>query len=75
MYFCSGQIYFKELKIKLNLLNLKHGVQKSNSEAYSLKKCTLPYANFVFKCLVIFWNQRRGLEKKFDCFLIGSEHP
>ena len=41
--FCSRQVCFKELKIKLILPNLKHGAQRSHSEACSLKKCTLPY--------------------------------
>ena len=74
MYFCSRQVCFKELKIKLILLDLKHGAQRSHSEACSLKKCTLPYIYFVFKC-VVFWNQNRVVRKKFECFFIGSEHP
>ena len=41
MYFCSKQVCFKELKIKFILLILKHGAQRSHSEACSLEKCTL----------------------------------
>ena len=37
VHFCSRQVCFKELKIKLILLNLKHGVQWSHSQACSLK--------------------------------------
>ena len=65
MYFCSRQVCFKELKIKSILLNLKHGAQRSHSEAFSLKKCTLPYIYFVFKCLVLcFGIKKEWLEKK-----------
>ena len=67
---------FKELKIKLILPNLKHGAQRSHSEACSLKKCTLPYIYFVFKCLVLYFGiKKEWLEKKFEYFFIGSEHP
>ena len=70
MYFCSRQVRFKELKIKLILRNLKH------LEACSLKKCTLPYIYFVFKCLVLYFGiKKEWLEKKFEYFFIGSEHP
>ena len=76
MYFCSRQVCFKELKINLILLNLRHGAQRSYSEACSLKKCTLPYINFVFKCLVLYFEiKKECLEKKFEYFFIGSEHP
>ena len=44
--FLFRQLCFKELKIKLIFLNLKHGAQRSHSEARSLKKCTLPYFLF-----------------------------
>ena len=74
--FCSRQVCFKELKIKLILLNLKHGTYRSHSEACSLKKCTLPYIYFVFKCLVLYFGiKKEWLEKKFEYFYIGSEHP
>ena len=64
--FCSRQECFKELKIKLILLLLKHGVQRSHSQACSLKKCTLPYTYFVFKCHVsYFGTEKVWLEKKF----------
>ena len=63
-------------RIKLILPNLKHGAQRSHSEAYSLKKCTLPYIYFVFKCLVLYFGiKKEWLEKKFEYFFIGSEHP
>ena len=76
MYFCSRQVCFKELKIKLILRNLKHGAQRSHLEACSLKKCTLPYIYFVFKCLVLYFGIKKELlEKKFEYFFIGSEHP
>ena len=76
MYFCSRQVCFKELKIKLILLNLKHDAQRSHSEACSLKKCTLPYIYFAFKCLMLYFGiKKEWLEKKFEYFLIGSEHP
>ena len=70
------QVCFKELKIKLILPNLKHGAQRSHSEACSLKKCTLPYIYFVFKFLVLYFGiKKEWLEKKFEYFFIGSEHP
>ena len=76
MYFCSRQVCFKELKIKLILLNFRQGAQRSHSEACSLKKCTLPYIYFVFKCLVLYFGiKKEWLEKKFEYFFIGSEHP
>ena len=41
-----------------------------------MKKCTLPYIYFVTKCLVLnFGIKKEGLEKKFEYFFIGSEHP
>ena len=56
---------FKELKIKLILLNLKHDAQRSHSEACSLKKCTLPYIYFAFKCLMLYFGiKKEWLEKK-----------
>ena len=74
--YCSIQVCFKELKIKLILLNLKHDAQRFQSEDCSLKKCTLPYINFAFKCLVLhFGIKKEWLEKKFEYFFIGSEHP
>ena len=58
------------------LLNLKYGAQRSHSETCSLKKCTLPYIYFVIKCLVLYFGiKKEGLEKKFEYFFIGSEHP
>ena len=61
---------------KLILPNLKHGAQRFHSEACSLKKCTLPYIYFVFKCLVLYFGiKKEWLEKKFEYFFIGSEHP
>ena len=55
---------------------VKHGAQRSHSEACSLKKCTLPYIYFVFKCLVLYCGiKKEWLEKKFEYFFIGSEHP
>ena len=76
MYFCSRQVCFKELKINLILINLRHGAQRSHSDACSLKKCTLPYIDFVFKCLVLYFGiKKEWLEKKFEYFFIGSEHP
>ena len=67
---------FQSLKIKLILLNLKHDAQRSHPEACSLKKCTLPYIYFAFKCLMLYFGIKKGwLEKKFEYFFIGSEHP
>ena len=67
---------FQRIKIKLILPNLKHGTQRSHSEACSLKKCTLPYIYFVFKCLMLYFGiKKEWLEKKFEHFFIGSEHP
>ena len=67
---------FQELKNKLILLNLKHVAQRSHSETCSLKKCTLPYIYFVFKSLVLYFGiKKEWLEKKFEYFFIGSEHP
>ena len=66
----------KELKIKLIFLIFKHVVHRSHSEVYSLKKCTLPYIYFDFICLILsFGIQKERLEKKFEYFFIGSEHP
>ena len=77
MYFCSRQVCFKELKIKSILRTLKHGAQRSHLEACSLKKCTLPYIYFVFKCLMLYFGikKKEWLEKKFEYFFISSEHP
>ena len=74
--FLSKTGMFQKIKIKLILPNLKHGAQKSHSEACSLKKCTLPYIYFVYKCLVLYFGiKKEWLEKKFEYFFIGSEHP
>ena len=40
--FCSRQVCFKEFKIKLILLNLKHDVQRSHSQASSSKNAHYP---------------------------------
>ena len=73
MYFCSRQVCFKELKIKSILRNLKHGDQKSHSEACSLKKCTLPYIYFVFKCLVLYFGiKKEWLEKSLNTFSLAA---
>ena len=62
VYFCSRQVCFKDLKIKLTLLNLKHGTQRSHSDACILEKCTLPYIKQNLFCYqmscqcVVFWN-------------------
>ena len=73
MYFCSRQVCFKELKIKLILPNLKHGAQRSHSEACSLKKCTLPYIYFVFKCLVLYFGiKKEWLEKNLNTFSLAA---
>ena len=76
MYFCSRRLCFKELKNKLILLNFKHGVQRSHSQACSLKKMhtTLYLFCFQMSCIV-FLNQKEWLEKQFEYFFIGSEHP
>ena len=58
------KVCFKELKIKLILLNLKHDVQRSHSQACSLKKYTLSYIYFVFKCLVLYFGIKREVRKK-----------
>ena len=72
MYFCSRQVCFKELKIKLILLNL-HGAKRSYSEVCSLKKCTLPYIYFVFKCLVLYFGiQKEWLEKSLKGVQVGK---
>ena len=76
--FVQDRYVSQELKIKLILPNLKYGAQRSHSEACSLKKCTLPYTciYFVFKCLVLYFGiKKEWLEKKFEYFFIGSEHP
>ena len=66
----------KELKIKLIFLTFKHVVQRSHSEPCNSKKCTLPYIYFVFICLNLsFGIKKEQLEKKFEYFFIGSEHP
>ena len=73
MYFCSRQVCFKELKIKLFLLNLRHGAQRPHSEACSLKTCTLPYINFVFKCLVLYFGiKKEWLEKSLNTFSLAA---
>ena len=66
----------KELKIKLFFLIFKHVVERSHSEPCSSKKCTLAYIYFVFICLISsFGIKKERLEKKFEYFFIGSEHP
>ena len=73
MHVCSRQVCFKELKIKLILPNLKHGAQRSHSEACSLKKCTLPYIYFVFKCLVLYFGiKKEWLEKSLNTFSLAA---
>ena len=62
--FCSRQVCFKELKIKLILRNLKHGAQRSHLKDCSLKKCTLPYIYFVFKYLVLYFGIKKSGQKK-----------
>ena len=65
-----------ELKIKSIFLIFKHVVKRSHSEPCSLKKCTLPYIYFAFICLILsFRIKKELLEKKFEYFFIGSEHP
>ena len=67
--FVQDKYISKKLKIKLNLLKLKHGVQRSHLEACSLKKCTLIYTNFVFKCLVLYFGiKNEELEKSLNSF-------
>ena len=56
--------YFQQLKIKLILLILKHGVQRSHSQVCSLKKCTLPYNYFVVKCLVLYFGIKKRVVRK-----------
>ena len=66
----------KESKIKLIFLIFKHVVKRSHSEACSLKKWTLPYIYFVFICLILYFGiKKEWLEKMFEYFFIGSEHP
>ena len=73
MYVCSRQVCFQELKIKLILPNLKHGAQRSHTEACSLKKCTLPYIYFVFKCLVLYFGiNKEWLEKSLNTFSLAA---
>ena len=73
MCFCSRQVCFKELKIKLILRNFKHGAQRSHSGAYSLKKCTLPYIYFAFKCLVLYFGiKKEWLEKSLNTFSLAA---
>ena len=64
-YFCSTQVCFKDLKIKSILLNFKHGVQRSHSQACTLKKMhtTLYLFCFQMSC-VVFWNQKSVIRKK-----------
>ena len=54
----------KKKKNKLILLNLKHGAQRSHSEACSLKKCTLPYIYFVIKRLVLYFGIKKDSKKR-----------
>ena len=62
--FVQDRYVFKELKIKLILLNLKHGAQRSHSEACSLKNAHYPiFICFQMSC-VVFWNQKRVVRKK-----------
>ena len=47
--------------------------QRSHSEACSLKKCTLPYINFVFKCLVLYFGiKKEWLEKSLNTFSLAA---
>ena len=53
--------------------NLKHVAQRSHSEACSLKKCTLPYIYFVFKCLVLYFGiKKEWLEKSLNTFSLAA---
>ena len=73
MYFISRQVCFKELKIKLILVNLKHDAQRCHSEACSLKKCTLPYIYFVIKCLLLYFGiKKEWLEKSLNTFSLAA---
>ena len=73
IYVCSRQVCFKELKNKLILLNLKHGAQRSHSEACSLKKMhtTLYLFCYQMSC-VVFWNQKSGVKKSLNTFSLAA---
>ena len=59
--------------INLILPNLKRGDQRSHSEACSVKKCTLLYIYFVFKCHVFYFGiKKEWLEKKFEYFSLAA---
>ena len=77
MYFCSGKVYFKELKIKLYLLNLNTVFSGLIQRPVACKNAHYPYNNFVFKSVSCdeFGITKEGLEKKSEYFFIGSEHP
>ena len=63
--FLFKTVCFKELKIKLILPNLKHGAQRSHSEACSLKKKHTNLYLFCFQMsCVVFWNQKSVVRKK-----------
>ena len=39
---------------------------------YSLKKCTLPFTNFVFKCPVSYFGLKRGVRKGVNTFSLAE---
>ena len=49
-------------------------IQRSHSESScSLKKCTLPYTNFILKCLVLYFGIKKdGLEKCLNTFSLAA---
>ena len=64
---------FQRIKNQINFTKLKHGAQRSHSEACSLKKYTLPYIYFVFKCLVLYFGiKKEWLEKSLNTFSIAA---
>ena len=68
--FCSRQVCFKELRIKLILLNSKHGAQRSHSETCSLKK-NAHYPIFILLSNVlccILESKKSGYKKSLNTF-------
>ena len=60
---------FQRIKNQINFTKFKTWC----SEACSLKKCTLPYIYFVFKCLVFYFGiKKEWLENSLNTFSLAA---
>ena len=66
----------KELNIKLFFPNFKTCCLEVSFRGLQFDKMYTTLCLFCFHMShFIFWNQKRAVRKKFEYFLIGSEHP